>query len=284
MASTEIQAAYATLTEAAALVQAERRQVKTLMEREFEFLVEQQERAKAAGIQSGPVLLNLFFRDMWQRRPIFYGFKDPSYDQLISGLAVSHNRQYQWLLVEAFELFEDFLLDAYACAGVLDDGIWTSQDLAVIGSYAGQPASWWVVQARSLKRPPGAKLILERLRQLSGVRDIEERNAHGIDFKFVLLMIERMRHVIVHHRGRVSSKDEFATAIASAAGTLAGGKPKPEDAAFVSQYFGNGRLNSTILLLEHHLPRTGPALEHIDMWDELLGWMLSYAHMLSQRL
>lgn len=284
MPSAEIQAAYAALTEAAALVEEERRLVKSLIHREFEHLAEQKERAKAAGITGGPVVQSMSFGDMRQRRHVFYGYKDPSYDQVISSLAVSHNRQYQWLLAEAFELFEDFLVDAYGCAGALDPATWTSQDLRAIGVHAGQGPAWWVAQARGLRRAPSAKIVLERLRLLPGVRELEEDNAHEIDYKIALLMIERMRHVIVHNRGRVASKDEFATAILSDAGALSGGKPKPEDAAFVGQYFGDGRLNTTILLLEHHLPPKGPVRQHIDMWDELLGWMLSYAHMLTTRL
>jgi hypothetical protein len=88
---------------------------------------------------------------------------------------------------------------------------------------------------------------------MPGVRALEKDNAHEIDYMVALLMIERMRHVIVHNRGRVKGRDEFATAILSDAGMLSAGKPKAEDAAFVGQYFGDGRLNTTILLLDHRL-------------------------------
>lgn len=271
MPTAEIQAAYEKLAEAAAVVDQERHLVKTLIRREYDFLVQEKERAKAAGFNGAPVHQNMVFREMKQRRPIFYAHKAPSYDDLLSGLSVSHNRQYQWLLAEAFELFEDFLIDAYGCAGATDPSVWTPQDLKAIGTHVGQGPAWWVSQARGLRRAPSAKLVLERLRLLPRVRDIELNNAHKIDFKIALLMIERMRHVIVHNRGRVASKDNFAREILSDAGLLAAGHPKPEDAAFIAQYFGSGRRNTTILLLERALPSQGSFNQFIDMWDELLG-------------
>lgn len=284
MSSLEIQQAYTVLTESAALVEQERGLVKSLAHREFQHLLEQKDRAKAAGIEGGPVLQSMFFRDMSARKPVFYGFKDPSYDQLISGLAISHNRQYQWLLAEAYELFEDFLVDAYGCGSAMLPDVWSPQDLKAVGNFVGQGVDWWVLQARGLRRPPSAKIILERLRLVPGVRDLEQTNAHEIDFKLALLMVDRMRHVIVHNRGRVENKETFAAAILADAGMLAGGKPKPADAAFIGQYFGDGKLDTTILLLEHPLPPKGPFHMHVDMWGDLLGLMLSYAHMLSQRL
>ncbi len=227
------------LTAAAALVAHEQALIKRVIGRELAFLTEQKQLAAEMGIKSGPALQSMAFREMRQRQPVFYASSEPNYDELISRLVVSHNRQYQWLLAEAFELFENFLLDAYGCAAAEDSKTWRTQDLKKIGPHAGQSAAWWVTQARELQHPPPPKVVLERLRQLPGVREIEVKNAHGVDYKIVLLMIERMRHVIVHNRGQVTSKEDFTQAILTNAGLLSGSLPKPEDAAFIGQYFGN---------------------------------------------
>ncbi|MDR7270101.1 hypothetical protein J2X20_002759 [Pelomonas saccharophila] len=284
MPSREIQAAYAEFTAAAAMVAHEQGLVHRLIRREADFLREQQTQAAAMHFSGGPVHQSMVFREMRQRRPIFYASSEPSYDELIFSLTVSHNRQYQWLLAEAFELFETFVLDAMACAGAKDPSVWDQQDLRRMGAYAGQDAAWWVAQARALKHPPPTAVALNRLRQLPGVRQLEENNAHQVDFRLVLQMIERMRHVIVHNRGQVNSKDEFATGVLRDLGMLSGGRPRPEDAAFIGQFVGNGKLKNTILLLEYPLASEGPGTTYIDVWDHLLGWMLSYAHMLSERL
>lgn len=227
---------------------------------------------------------SMSFRDMGNGVPIFYGSAEPSYDELISALPRSHNRQYQWLLAEAFELFEDFLVDAYGCAAAIDPAIWDPQHLKQVGDSGGRAPAWWVEQARLVKPAPSATVVLRRLRAMPSIRSMEESNWRGFDYKFGLALIERMRHVIVHGRGRVESVEKFATGVGTATGRLVAGAPTAEDMAFIKQYFGDGRLNTTICLLDHQLPSKGPWHVHIDMLDELIGDLMSYAHMLSYTL
>jgi hypothetical protein len=284
MPSNAIQDAYATFTRGAALIEQEQLLVKSLVEREFIRLKKQKDQLSESELNINPVAHSFVFRDMAQCQPVFYKSHELSHDQLISALTVSHNRQYQWLLAECYELFEDFLIDAYGCAAAINAAFWDPKNLKDVIGFAGKNADWWVNQARMLKSTPSAKTILERMRQMPGVREIEQRNAHEVNYKLVLLMIDRMRHLIVHERGQVVSVEEFATNILSDAGVLSGGKPKPKDLAFIKQYFGDGTLNTTILLREHQLPAKGSVCMYVDMFGELIGWMLSYAHMLTKRL
>ncbi|WP_422015230.1 hypothetical protein [Roseateles sp.] len=254
--------------------------MKSLVLREFAHRTEQRNRANEAGIRAAAVMLSLSFRDTSSQH-VFYDHREQSHDELLSALVVSHNRQYQWLLAEVFEHFEDFMTDAYGCAGAIDSTIWSSKDLTSIGGHAGMPTSWWIEKARGL-RGMKATVAASRLRAFPGISQVESRNALAVDLKVVLFLVERMRHLIVHRRGQASSADDFAEGIARDAGLAA---PTQEIRDLVGQYFGNGRLNTTIHLLDHQLLPSDDGFNwHVEKFDQLLGWLLAYAHMVSARL
>ena len=60
--------------------------------------------------------------------PYFFGhFKSTIEDRRLS-VILHKNKQYQWLLSEAYEEFEDFIEAAYAYAGYADNNFWPLKD------------------------------------------------------------------------------------------------------------------------------------------------------------
>lgn len=103
-------------------------------EREFVHLKEQEARWQQANMSSSQIvgMQNLSFRTADTGRNHFYAFKDITIQAQIDALLRQTNRQYQWLLAEAYELFEDFLENAYACAALENKNLWPLRDFGAL--------------------------------------------------------------------------------------------------------------------------------------------------------
>jgi len=77
-------------------------------DREYAHLVEQQKRmtewGRADKFKSSH---NMFFQDCTSGSPVFYGFRKQTIEDAIESLVRHTNRQNQWFLAEAYELFEE---------------------------------------------------------------------------------------------------------------------------------------------------------------------------------
>lgn len=120
-------------------------------------------------------------------------------------------KTYHWLLVEAYEAFEDFLENAYAFCGVKGISIWE------------QPNKWAHEGSSELKH---YKTKRKPYGQLEAFRDASEHFARfevngptKRNFKIVFVMMERLRHVIVHSGGYC---DDFKAMIDNMQGPLKG--------------------------------------------------------------
>ncbi|MFP1935764.1 hypothetical protein ACLED3_10180 [Lonsdalea quercina] len=51
----------------------------------------------------------------------FIGYRNNNVEEQTYLLLLHKNKQYQWLLVEAYETFEDFIKSIYGCAGYISD-------------------------------------------------------------------------------------------------------------------------------------------------------------------
>jgi hypothetical protein len=64
---------------------------------------------------------NFFFRTAdFSQKYFFYGYKERRLEDQKLAVLRHKNKQYQWLLAEAYELFEDFIESAYGFAGFMD--------------------------------------------------------------------------------------------------------------------------------------------------------------------
>lgn len=117
-------------------------------------------------------------------------------------------KTYQWLLVDAYEAFEDFLERAYAYCGLSGVSIWV------------RPVKWSHEGSNNIKhyhqlatpreRTPYAQLQAFR-RASKHFERYESENPTGANYRVILVLIEKLRHFIVHDGGYYSD-----------AGTLAG--------------------------------------------------------------
>ena len=171
------------------------------------------------------------------------GFRDPeSGDYVKYGAAVSRtkdrakqvvrqqDRQYGWLLVEAYEEFEDFLERTYAWLGKHDWQAWRLGEFGNIryAELSERPFPWYLETVRhGFAQNP--RKILNRLRNLyPNLADTEARNKLGRNLRLSVELIANLRHKIVHARGRISDKNDFVKDVITQCGLWNNGRPNAE--------------------------------------------------------
>ncbi|WP_346397415.1 hypothetical protein [Pseudomonas syringae] len=113
-------------------------------------------------------------------------------------------KTYQWLLAEAYEVFEDFIEKVYADCGVRGSNLWV------------RPADWKHDGSKDLShyynpRRKGSGTPFLQLRAL------RERSAHfreheakkGQHYRVQFVLIEKFRHLIVHEGGYCNDFNSF---------------------------------------------------------------------------
>ena len=64
-----------------------------------------------------PLIISSFRTAQFNQQDFFYGYKERRLEDQKRAVWRHKNKQYQWLLAEAYELFEDFIESAYGFAG-----------------------------------------------------------------------------------------------------------------------------------------------------------------------
>ena len=228
---------------------------------------------------------NMFFRSVRDGENQFFGQDISSVKDRRTAVILHKNKQYLWLLAEAWEEFEDYLEDMYACAGYMDNDFWPLRDYgsATLSELKMKPFEWFQTQAKLKKERPGS--IINKFRsRLPSLRSLENSGQLGIDLKLALVLLEKIRHVVVHLGGQVGNREEFIKSVIKGAGVSLNGKSYESDLAFINLFFRSNDKQNTIFLLE--VP-TGPEVllkSHINVFETSAGYLVAYAHILCDEL
>lgn len=184
---------------------------------------------------------------------------DGLYDLTLS----HHNKQYQWLLVEAYELYAKFLKDLYVLIGFYDNDFWCASDFGdiSINEITSQPKEWFekcVINKETYK-------ILEQFRKklkltqnyetgkdivINGITAYRDPYKEKKNYQYYMQMITKFRNYIVHDKGEVSDKEKMLKNIVNS--------KKPEEIEnfkmVVDAYFGLNKYENTICLIEIKSP------------------------------
>ena len=109
----------------------------------------------------------MYFQDLKTEEVIRYGFIKSNAEQQRHRLFEQKNRQYGWLLVEAYEKFEDFLEQIYATIGRTHRNAWQLEDFGRVklSELDDKPFEWYLDAVRKKYRLKHRDL-LTRLREL----------------------------------------------------------------------------------------------------------------------
>ncbi|EPF0046341.1 hypothetical protein ACSN7J_003945 [Enterobacter hormaechei] len=194
-------------------------------------------------------------------------------EERIEIVELHKNKQYQWLLSEAYEVYEDYLEDLYACIGFIDHSFWPARDFGDISltEIPQQDIAWFRTQVKQKKDKP--KSILYSLRKkIPSISQIELSNENNVHYQFATLMIENFRHIIVHNNGNFNNKAEFTKNLLHKSGIKNNFKPNLE--TYINKYTGNKDGIDFILLLEQHI---AGKFMFLDKLDGLINVLLSHA-------
>ena len=181
------------------------------------------------------------------------------------------NRQYQWLLAEAYELFEDYIVSIYELVCETTVELRLSKDKDRIFS------------THELKKKP-TQIINHFRNILPELRDIEKNNKIHRDLRLDINMIETFRHIIVHKNGKTENPDKIIEKILKAACLFSDKSRALASESSVREHLGTGDIEGLIVLVEKPLVISNGISMHINRHQDLINSLLSYALILSQCL
>jgi len=163
----------------------------------------------------GKSLHNLSFKSAIDGNHIFYDFKKISIEENYQSVIFYKNKQYMWLLAEAYEEFEKFIEKVYAFIGFKNNNLWPLVDYGKITlpELNQKDYVWFLERAKNKQGTPQSILSYYR-NNLSEIAKVESKNALKINLKLAIILIENLRHIIVHNHGIVENKDDFIKQLA----------------------------------------------------------------------
>lgn len=224
--------------------------------------------------------INMLFWDASTGDQVYFGRIRRDLRDELEMLDFQQNKQYSWLLTEAYEAFEDFLEHLYANAGSHDADFWNPIHLKG-ADLTSLDWEWCLKQAVS--RLDADEIMKQFRKKLSSFSRVETNNALGIDLRFTLEFIAQMRHHIVHTRGEVKDRDDFARKILEKIGRWNNGKPSPYRDEINDVFFLPPHEN-TIALLERRIKSDHFLPTHMDIMQNFCRALLSIARALTQAL
>ncbi len=207
-----------------------------------------------------------------------YGFRESSVEDRANLVVFQKNKQYCWLLAEAYEEFEDYLEGTYAYLGSQDSSSWLMSDFGNISitELVDKDYAWYLDRAKNKRDPPQS--VLTRLRALyPQLVNFETNNKLNVNLKVAIELIAHLRHIIVHKGGVVASRGAFLESVLKKCGLWNNGKYHEGYGVFVDKFFGGGEYENVISLLEIRVHPEIPLDIHHDLFGELTGYLMAYA-------
>ena len=285
----EIEEIFARYTNAVSQVYLYQSAVKTNAKKELEQLVMYEKSLEEIPELNGVPLSahNMFFLSAENGKAHFFAYKESSIEDKKKAVVLHKNKQYQWLLAEVYELFEDFIEEAYALARHKDKNFrnrnLTGNGNISISDMPSKNVEGHLARTEAKREKPHA--ILNHFRsKLPRISRTEKSNHFDVNLRIAITLVEQLRHIIVHKRGVVSNKEKFIADVFRKLGLSEKGKAARRDREFIESFFGQGEYADTIFLLEIPTNPEIPFEVHIDIFEGLSRYLLAYAHFGERKL
>ncbi|MBJ9594793.1 hypothetical protein [Burkholderia seminalis] len=249
-------------------IEARHRSAKSAMKRELENLDRRHKQLEGMAEDDRKVFgmsFNVFhFRDPENGSLIPYDVKQTDLKEAVKLMYVDANRQAQWHLVEAYEAFEDFAISVYTRIRR--------------GAIEFRPSFDKNAELTRLQLKNKAGSVINVFKNtLDELKNFETINVIGVNFRLILVLIEKMRHVIVHRRGQVDDIEGLFERILKGACLYSDGARGPIAKRSIEGYLGKGDYQGLIVLLEQPMFKVGGLEAKIDRLDNLLSALSTYA-------
>lgn len=202
-------------------------------------------------------------------------------EELMLAAHLHKNKQYQWLLAESYELFEDCLESLYAYVGYKNTEFWPLKDFGGIklSELRFKDYEYFLNQSKSKRNAP-ASIINAFRNTYTELKRLETDNELGVNLYVAINLIASMRHNIVHLGGVVQDKDEFVKSVLENCGLYNSGNPAVEYLQLINGYFGKNEYRNTIILTETAVDVEFPLPVYVDELKETCSYLLAYIRIL----
>ena len=203
------------------------------------------------------------------------------------GLKFIHNKQIQWLLVDAYEAFEEYLKSVYAHAGHLDNNLWSLADFGKISLNDIESLNLDWFKKETNKTTNTDRIIKQLKKKIPELTKSLEKNIPNIDYNYRLSVVQHIRHIIVHKNGYIKNEDEFIKKILEKVGKYNNGNFSQEHGNYIRQFYCDcTKKHENIIYLNSvysELEDTGLNIFH-DKFSLLIQNLASYAIILNKSL
>jgi len=210
------------------------------------------------------------YTNIFRDRNESIGISEKSLLDLHDSIRFNLNRQYQWFLVEAYELYEKYVYDLYLLINSNDNSFFTTSELKKIPKI--------IIELRK-------KLIFMNNYELGNDNYLKGINLNAcmqrekIDYQFYMALILELRNSIVHDRGIVKDKNFFLEKMFKKNNILEKEKKK-EYLQNMEQFFGIGKYENLICVNELIVNSNKSFTCSKDRLNLLLGDIVSYSGLL----
>ncbi len=205
-------------------------------------------------------------------------------DQALLNCRFHKIKQYQWMLAEAYEALEDFLEESYAAGAMRTGSLWWLSDYGNVGPNEVDERNfhWLLERARRKKDRPFS--IIERFRANSeNFRRLEIEDATKANYRILLVLIEKLRHVIVHNNGYIDDLDPIVNKAVGQCGKDARFKAHLKEIFESYLEFHDGR--PIVCLLEVNVGKEDPTYRfggYNDSLGHLLRLLVGFADLVTE--
>jgi hypothetical protein len=254
--------------------------MKRMTEQSLKELAGQLDIVERLGTKDEPKLFSyMFFDSPITGHMLRCGSKNQTVEQEIDALFFHKNRQYQWLLAEAYEVYEDFLEEVYAWAGKHDRNLWPMADYGNCRASDLEKLDYefYLAQSRKKKSKPGS--ILSQFRSAyREMEKLERSNGTTADLRLVGVFVEKLRHAIVHLGGVIEAKDRFIAKVLDEASI---NKDREQAAASLERYLREHDGKTIVSLLEVRIVEhpMAPLNPYYDICAGLIKKLISHAYL-----
>lgn len=126
---------------------------------------------------------------------------DRSLEQTSNDIFFHYNKQMQWFLVEAYEMYEKFIEKLYAVIGYLDNNFWNISDFGEIQLHdiSNKNKEWFLEQTKKKKDKPYS--IIKIFEKRFNIKQYSDKKIPSSNYDFLMQLISEFRHAIVHDKG-----------------------------------------------------------------------------------
>lgn len=202
---------------------------------------------------------NMSFIDPYSHESIVYNVESISVEERFLQLTVRKNREYQFLLMEAYEIFEDTIEEIYAYLGMKDFNFWPLKEIKGSTKENLARKDFNFFKTKASERKGGAIRIATKLIDYFKINP----KIDNVSLKQRIIFIEKLRHIIVHKRGYISNPIEFTNKVAIDSGTYNNNNINQSLIDYIKFHVSKKEYGNFIILDEYPIPTPFPiGMEH----------------------